>query len=65
MICKLPPIALCVVLILGLMASAGHANDRALALVGAEVYSSPTAAPILDAVVVSSGGIITAIGRRG
>lgn len=65
MICKLPPIALCAVLILGFMASAGNANDRALALVGAEVYPSPTAAPILDAVVVSSGGVITAIGRRG
>jgi imidazolonepropionase-like amidohydrolase len=63
--CKLPAIALCVVLILGLMASAGHTDDRALALVGAKVYPSPTAAPILDAVVITSGGVITAIGGRG
>jgi imidazolonepropionase-like amidohydrolase len=65
MVRNLPPIALCVVLILGSTAAVGHAEDRVLALIGAKVYPSPTAAPILDAVVVSSGGVIAAIGRRG
>jgi imidazolonepropionase-like amidohydrolase len=40
------------------------ANAQTLALVGGSVYASPEAAPIPDAVVVTSGGAITAIGRR-
>src|SRR5208282_2502126 len=40
------------------------AGPQALALVGATVYSSPTAAPLRDAVVLTSGGIITAVGKR-
>ena len=40
------------------------ANAQALALVGGSVYASPDAAPLSDAVVLVSGGTITAIGRR-
>jgi imidazolonepropionase-like amidohydrolase len=43
---------------------ADAAGPQALALVGATVYSSPTAAPLKDAVVVTSGGLITAVGKR-
>ena len=44
----------------------GHApaNAQTLALVGGSVYASPEATPILDAVVVTTGGAITAIGSR-
>ena len=41
------------------------ANVQTLALVGGSVYASPDAAPLPDAVVVTSGGTITAIGSRG
>jgi imidazolonepropionase-like amidohydrolase len=37
---------------------------QALAFVGATVYTSPAAAPVPDAVVLTSGGIITAVGKR-
>ena len=40
------------------------ANAQTLALVGGSVYASPDAAPLPDAVVVTSGGAITAIGSR-
>ena len=40
------------------------ASPQALALVGATVYSSPTAALLSDAVVLTSGGVITAVGKR-
>jgi imidazolonepropionase-like amidohydrolase len=40
------------------------ANAQSLALVGGRVYKSPDAAPLLDAVVLTSGGAITAIGSR-
>jgi len=43
---------------------ADAAGPQALALVGATVYSSPTAAPLRDAVVLTSGGVITAVGPR-
>ena len=39
-------------------------NAQTLALVGGTVYASPEAAAIPDAVVLSSGGVITAIGSR-
>ena len=42
-----------------------HAADAPpMALTGATVYPSPTAAPIPDAVVLISGGVITAVGKR-
>ena len=53
-------------LILGLVVSTSSADEiRPLALVGAKVYSSPNAAPLLDAVVLTAGGAITEIGDRG
>ena len=41
------------------------AEAQVLALVGGRIYPSPTAAPLEDAVVVASGGAITAVGKRG
>jgi imidazolonepropionase-like amidohydrolase len=42
----------------------GGANAQAVALTGARVYPSPTAAPLDDAIVVTSGGVIAAVGKR-
>ena len=44
--------------------SSSFAADATLALVGGNVYSSPDARPLSDAVVLTSGGVITAIGSR-
>ncbi|HSZ61570.1 MAG TPA: amidohydrolase family protein [Terriglobales bacterium] len=55
-------VLLAVFLIPSLVRAAG---PQSLAFVGATVYSSPTAAPLGDAVVLTSGGIITAVGKRG
>lgn len=58
--------ALSIVLLLGFAAAPGNASEnQALVLAGATVYPSPTAAPIPDAVVVTAGGVITAMGPRG
>lgn len=43
---------------------ASAATSQALALVGATVYPSPTAAPIRDAVVLTANGVITSVGKR-
>lgn len=55
-------------LFLGLLAaSAGvgaTAHAQTLALVGGKVYASPDAAPLDDAVVVATNGVIAAIGSR-
>ena len=40
------------------------ANAQTLALVGGNVYASPDATPLDDAVVVTANGVITAIGSR-
>jgi len=40
------------------------ANAQTIALVGGRVYASPDAAPLSDAVVVTTNGVITAIGPR-
>jgi imidazolonepropionase-like amidohydrolase len=40
------------------------ANAQTLVLAGGSVYKSPDAAPLADAVVVTSDGVITAIGSR-
>ena len=40
------------------------ANAEILALVGGSVYASPDAAPLPDAVIVVTDGVITAIGSR-
>jgi imidazolonepropionase-like amidohydrolase len=41
------------------------ANAESLALVGGQVYAAPDAPPLPDAVVLSSGGRIVAVGSRG
>jgi imidazolonepropionase-like amidohydrolase len=43
---------------------ADPAASRTLAVVGARVYPSPTAAPVSDGVVVAVGDRISAVGRR-
>jgi imidazolonepropionase-like amidohydrolase len=66
MILHLPGAALRHVLAFILAVSAGSAAEaQSLALVGAKVYPSPTAAPLEDAIIVASGGAISAIGKRG
>ena len=40
------------------------ATAQSLVLVGGSVYASPDAAPLPDAVLVTSNGVITAIGSR-
>jgi imidazolonepropionase-like amidohydrolase len=52
-------------LLCGAACSGAAANAQTLALVGGGIYASPDAAPLSDAVVVMSGGVITAIGSRG
>lgn len=42
----------------------GTASAQTLVLLGGSVYASPDATPLPDAVVVTSGGVITAIGSR-
>jgi imidazolonepropionase-like amidohydrolase len=42
----------------------GAASAETLVLAGGNVYPSPDAVPLADAVVVTSGGVITAIGSR-
>jgi len=52
-----------VFVVLGASAAfSGAANAQALVLKGAMVYASPEAAPLSDAVVLTSGGVITRIG---
>jgi imidazolonepropionase-like amidohydrolase len=54
-----------ILLMFSLLAAPSRAGDAPpMALVGATVYPSPTAAPIADAVVLMSGGVITAVGKR-
>jgi imidazolonepropionase-like amidohydrolase len=66
LISKLLRTALRVLPAIALATTAGNeAGAQALVLAGARVYPSPTAAPLEDATVVTSGGVITAIGKRG
>ncbi|MBA2403055.1 MAG: amidohydrolase family protein [Bradyrhizobium sp.] len=46
------------------LAFSATANAQTLALVGGRVYASPDAVPLSDAIVVATGGVITAIGSR-
>ena len=59
----------CAVFFLGLLTSSigpwPAASAEPLALVGGSVYPSPDAAPLPNAVVVASGGTISAVGSRG
>ena len=54
-----------VLLSLGFLAISGESNEGPLALVGATVYTSPTATPLSDAVVLCFAGKITTLGKRG
>lgn len=47
------------------MSSSAAAQAQRLVLKGGSVYASPEAAPLSDAVVVTSAGTITAVGRAG
>jgi hypothetical protein len=51
---------------LGMLATASSSArvGQTLALVGGTVYASPTAVPLKDAVVIVSGGTISAVGSR-
>src|SRR6266566_4439029 len=69
--CKAPPMigillrtALLVFLVAAPACFSAAANAQTLALAGGRVYSSPDADPLLDAVVLTSDGVITAIGSR-
>jgi imidazolonepropionase-like amidohydrolase len=57
-------VALFLFLLWGATCCNATANAQTLALVGGSVYASPDVAPLPDAVVVTSGGAITAIGSR-
>jgi imidazolonepropionase-like amidohydrolase len=51
--------------LLGLAAVSSDAADaQSRVLLGGKVYVSPEAAPLLDAVVLTSGSLIAAVGRR-
>jgi imidazolonepropionase-like amidohydrolase len=66
MILNLLRATLHLLLTLTFAASASRTADaEILALVGAKVYPSPSVAPLEDATVVTSGGVITVIGKRG
>ena len=59
MIRALPLANLVLLLLFGLPASPSVAEDvQTLALEGANVNPSPTAAPLLDTVILASGGVI-------
>lgn len=50
--------------LLGFASSFSAANAQSLVLLAGKAYSSPDATPLLDAVVVMSGGVITMVGSR-
>jgi imidazolonepropionase-like amidohydrolase len=54
---------LCAALVSFLALSGNAADAQTLVLKGGSVYASPEAAPVSDAVVVTSAGVITAVGR--
>jgi imidazolonepropionase-like amidohydrolase len=56
--------ALLVFLVAAAACFSAAANAQTLALAGGKVYSSPDADPLPDAVVLTSDGVITAIGSR-
>jgi imidazolonepropionase-like amidohydrolase len=52
-------------LLLGSAASCSFAaNAQTLVLAGGQLYTSPDAAPLADAVILTSGGVITTVGSR-
>jgi imidazolonepropionase-like amidohydrolase len=65
MIWNLLRVALLVFLAGSVACSGVAANAQTLVLTGGSVYASPDAAALPDAVVVTSNGVISAVGRRG
>ena len=57
--------ALLISLLGSALSPASPANAQTLVLRGGTVYASPEADPLSDAVVVMSGGVISAVGRSG
>ena len=57
-------LALCFFFLSWTAGTSAPANAQKLALVGGSVYASPDAALLPDAVIVTSNGVITAIGSR-
>jgi imidazolonepropionase-like amidohydrolase len=57
-------LAFCCFVLIGAGCASAPANAQTLALVGGNVYASPEATPLADAVVIASDGVITAIGSR-
>jgi imidazolonepropionase-like amidohydrolase len=57
-------LAFCFFVLIGAAGASAPANAQTLALVGGKVYASPDAAPLPDAVIVASNGVIAAIGSR-
>ena len=57
-------LAFCFFVLVGAAGASAPANAQTLVLTGGNVYASPDAAPLADAVVVASDGVITAIGGR-
>ena len=57
-------VALCCFLLGGFGCFSVIADAQTLVLLGGSVYASPVAAPLPDAVIVISGGVITAIDSR-
>jgi imidazolonepropionase-like amidohydrolase len=64
MIGKLLRCALFAFALIGVVCATATARAQTIALVGGRVYASPDAAPLADAVVVASDGVITAVGSR-
>jgi imidazolonepropionase-like amidohydrolase len=50
--------------LLGLAATPDAADAQSRALVGGKVYASPEVTPLLEAIVLTSGGLIVAVGSR-
>ena len=61
---KLVRIALCFFVLIGATSASAPASAQTLALVGGNVYASPDATALADAVVITSNGVITAIGSH-
>ena len=55
----------CFVVVLIVLPASAAAENGDYAFVGATVYPSPSATPLHDAVVLTSGGAIVAVGKRG
>jgi imidazolonepropionase-like amidohydrolase len=57
-------LAFCFFVLIDAAGASAPANAQTLALVGGKVYASPDATPLDDAVVVTTNGVIAAIGSR-